>query len=367
MKLLFTKSDLLASVNIVLKAVPGKTTMPILECILIEAYDGTITFTANDTELGIETKAKGTILDPGTIALEARFFADIIRKLPDSEILIESGSDFQVEISCEKSKFHIQGKQGDDFVCLPAIEKEKNIYLSQFTLRDMIRQTLFCTADNGSNKLMGGELMEVKGDNLRMAALDGHRIAIRNVHLKESFGNVRIVIPGKTLSEIGKILDGGTEDMVHIYVSENHILFEFDETTVVSRLIDGDYFNIDQMLTLRYETKVSINKSQFLNCIDRASLLIREGDKKPIILGVEDEVMDLTIRSMAGSMNESLFIEKEGRNLRIGFNPKFFMDALRVIDDETVTLYLVNPKAPCLIKDEEENYIYLILPVNFVN
>ncbi|HBA63720.1 MAG TPA: DNA polymerase III subunit beta, partial [Lachnospiraceae bacterium] len=143
------------------------------------------------------------------------------------------------------------------------------------------------------------------------------------------------------------------------------IVFEFDQTVVVSRLIEGEYFRIDQMLSNDYETKVKINKKEFLNCIDRATLLVKEGDKKPIIINIGDETMQLMIKSQIGSMDEEIFIEKEGKDLLIGFNPKFLIDALRVIDDEEISLFLMNPKAPCFIKDEEESYIYLILPVNF--
>ena len=134
---------------------------------------------------------------------------------------------------------------------------------------------------------------------------------------------------------------------------------------MVSRLIEGEYFRIEQMLSTDYETKVKVNKKELLNCIDRATLLIRESDKKPIIIQIEDGEMRLKLTSGVGSMNEEVVIEKEGKDILIGFNPKFLIDALRVIDDEMVTLYLVNPKAPCFIRDEKESYIYLILPVNF--
>ena len=153
--------------------------------------------------------------------------------------------------------------------------------------------------------------------------------------------------------------------MVEISYTNNHIVFEFDNTIVVSRLIEGDYFKIDQMLSSDYDTKVRINKKEFLSCIDRATLLIKEGDKKPIIIDIQDEMMELKIKSQIGSMNEEIMISKDGKDLLIGFNPKFLIDALRVIDDEEVTLYLMNAKAPCFIKDETESYIYLILPVNF--
>ena len=182
--------------------------------------------------------------------------------------------------------------------------------------------------------------------------------------LKKEYSDRKVVVPGKTLSEVSKILSGEVDDQVSIYFTKNHILFEFDQTMVVSRLIEGEYFRIDQMLSSDYETKLKINKKEFLDCIDRATLLVREVDKKPIIINITDNDMELRIDSTMGSMNEEIDIEKEGKDIMIGFNPKFLIDALRVIDDETVTIYLVNPKAPCFIRDDEENYTYLILPVN---
>ena len=150
-----------------------------------------------------------------------------------------------------------------------------------------------------------------------------------------------------------------------IYFTDRHILFEFDETLVVSRLIEGEYFRIEQMLSTDYETKMTINKKELQDCIERASLLVKEGDKKPIIINILDDYMELKINSYIGSMNEDISIEKTGKDLMIGFNPRFILDALRVIDDETIDIYLVNPKAPCFIRDEENHYVYLILPVNF--
>ena len=149
------------------------------------------------------------------------------------------------------------------------------------------------------------------------------------------------------------------------YFTANHIVFEFDDTVVVSRLIEGEYFRIEQMLSNDYETKVRINKRELLNCIDRATLLVKEGDKKPIIINIQDEMMELKIKSEKGTMDEEIMITKEGKDLLIGFNPKFLIDALRVIDDEEADLYFMNAKAPCFIKDEGESYVYLILPVNF--
>ena len=155
--------------------------------------------------------------------------------------------------------------------------------------------------------------------------------------------------------------------MVDIYFTDNHIVFEFDQTIVVSRLIEGNYFRVNQMLSNDYETKVTINKKEFLDCIDRATLLIKEGDKRPIILNIAEDVMELKISSQIGTMDELIDITLEGKNIKIGFNPKFLIDALRVIDDEMIDIYYMNPKAPCFIRDEDQTYIYLILPVNFVD
>ena len=365
MKLFCSKAELQKSVNIVMKAVPAKTTMPILECILIDASTNDIKFTSNDMELGIETRVQGMVLEKGIIALDAKIFSEIVRKLPDSDVTIETDERLNTTITCEKAKFNIPGKSGEDFAYLPLIEKNDCIRISQFTLKEIIRQTIFSIALNENNKLMTGELFQIEENRLRVISLDGHRISIRRVPLKEECEDRKVVVPGKTLSEISKILSGEMEDMVDIYLSSNHILFEFDNTTVVSRLIEGEYFKIDQMLSSDYETKVKINKKEFLDCIDRATLLVKEGDKKPIIINIEDGQMELSIDSQIGSMKEDIDIEKEGKDIMIGFNPKFLIDALKVIDDEEISIYLMNPKAPCFIRDDAQQYIYLILPVNF--
>lgn len=365
MHLVFNKSKLLQSINIVLKAVPSRTTMPILECILIDASSNVIKFTSNDTELAIETIVEGEIISQGIVAVDAKIFSEIIRKLPDSEVSITTDENYKTTITCEKATFSIAGKSGEDFSYLPVIEKNQYIYLSQFSLKELIRQTIFSIADNDTNKLMTGELFEVKGNLLTVTALDGHRIAIRKTELKDAFDNIKVIVPGKTLNEISKILTGGTDSDVRIFFEKNLIAFEFDNTVVVSRLIDGEYFKVDQMISSNFETIVNVNKKEFLDCIDRSTLLVKEGDKKPIIINITEGELELKISSFLGSMNEQIEIEKDGKDIMIGFNPKFLMDALKVIDEEKVDIYLVNPKAPCVIKNEEESYIYLILPVNF--
>lgn len=365
MKIICTKSNLLSGVQIVSKAVPSKTTMSILECILIDTRNGEIKLTANDMELGIETIIEGEIIEKGMIALDAKIFLEIVRKLPDNDIIIETNDSYKTTITCEKAKFNIIGKSGEDFSFLPEIERNDSIILSQFTLKETIRQTIFSIADNDNNKLMTGELFEISNDTLRVVSLDGHRISIRKIVLKNSYNDKKVVVPGKTLNEISKILSGDMDKDVNLYFTDKHILLEFDRTIVVSRLIEGEYFNINQMLSSDYETKVKINKKELLDCIDRATLLVKEGDKKPIIIDIKDGSMELKMNSTVGSMDEEIDISKEGKDIMIGFNPKFLIDSLRVIEDEEVDLYMVNPKAPCFIRNNEESYIYVILPVNF--
>lgn len=365
MKIVCSKSKLLSGVSIVSKAVPAKTTMSILQCILIDARYDEIKLISNDMELGIETIIEGEIVEKGMIALDAKILFDIIRKLPDNDVTISSDNTLKTTITCEKAKFNIIGKSGEDFSFLPQIEHSDSVVISQFTLKELIRQTIFSISDNDNNPLMTGELFDINEDNLRVSSLDGHRISIRNIKLKNVYASKKVIVPGKTLNEISKIISGDTDKDVSIFFTPNHILFEFDSTVVLSRLIEGEYFNVNQMISPDYETKITINRQEFISCIDRSTLLVKEGDKRPIIINITDGSLELKINSTMGSMNEDIDITKEGKDIMIGFNPKFLIDALRVIEDEEISLYMVNPKAPCFIRDDDDKYIYLVLPVNF--
>jgi len=366
MKITAAKQELAKSLNIVLKAVPSKTTMNILYCVLIDATVDTIKLTGNDMELGIETEVKGTIEERGLICLDAKLFSEIIRKMPDADITIETASNYQTTITCENSVFNIVGKDGTEFSPLPSVDKENPVVMNQFQLRELIRQTLFSISPNDANKIMTGENLQIHENELRMTALDGHRIAIRQLNLDSSYEDYEAIIPGKTLSEISKIVSGEIEDEVRVYFTKNQILFEMDGTLVVSRLIDGKYFRIDQMLSNDYETKIKVKKAALMSAVDRAMLFTSESDKGTLVLTIGSDSMNLSIRSSAGSMSDDVAVESEGKELRIGFNPKFILDVLRVIDDEEISVYFLNSKAPCFIRDDAGSYIYLVLPVNFV-
>lgn len=357
------QSELLSAINIALKAVSNKTTLPILECILIEAYDQ-IRLTATDMDLGIETYVEGEIIETGKVAVNAKFFYDVVKNMPESDITITTNDQFEVFLKCETVNMKVYGKSGDDFSPLPDIDKSNSITLSQFILKDVIRQTIFSVVENDNAKMMGGELFEINDNKLTVTSLDGHRISIRNVTLNESHNHTKVIVPGKTLRDISKILEGNMDSMVDIFFTDRHILFEIENTRIVSRLLEGEYYKIYQMLSNDYETKIVISKKVLSECIARSLLMSRESEKRPLILTITKDNIAIQIKSNDGSVNENHDIIKEGKDLIIGFDARLFVDPIRVIDDENISIYFMNQKSPCFIKNDDETYRYVILPLN---
>ena len=249
---------------------------------------------------------------------------------------------------------------------MPQVDRDDFIKLSQFSLKEVIRQTEFSTAISDINRMMGGELIDIKDNVAKFVTLDGHRMSIRNIELNGNFENQRCVVPIKSLQEVMRIIDSDTQKDVNIYFSKDHILFEFDRTLVLSRILDGEYFRIETMLSNDYDTKVTVSRNRFQSAIEQAMILIRENEHKPLILDIENGTLTLSVNSSLGFMDAKVNIEKSGSDLKIAFNPKFLVDALKVIDDEFVDIYFTNAKSPCFIKDDKNSYTYLILPVNFV-
>ena len=365
MKVLCSKENLMRGLNTVSRAVPVRTTLEILKCVLFQAEDDVLKLTANDTSLGIETTVQAVVEEPGTVAIDASLFTSIIRKLPDSDIRIEADENDGIIITCENARFTISGRAADDFIYLPLVSTTESVTLSQFTVREMIGQVIFSIADSDMNAAMSGVYVEIFDNKIRMTTLDGHRISVRVNELKEDYEKVSTIVPGKALSDLSKIIAADNDKEMTISFAKNHIIFEYDTTKVVSRVIEGEYFKIDSMLREEHETKVRINKRELLDCLDRSTLLINESDKKPVIMNITDEEITLRLKSAIGTMNESIPIEKEGKDIKIAFNPKLLLDALRVIDDEEIDIYLVKYNYPCAIRNQEGTYNYVVLPVNF--
>lgn len=363
MKLKIDRADLLNGMQIAIRAIPAHTTLPILECVVIEAADGKIILKTYDTELGITSVIDGEIIEEGSTALDAKFFLDIIKKIPAGTITITTG-DADAKIVNGKVKFNVSCRNADTFPNMPVLDIYNEINISQFTLKEIIRQTIFSVADiTAANKIMTGALFDISGDVLKVITLDGHRISIRKTDLRNSYEPIKAIIPGKTLMDISKILPGGADEDVVMTIEKNNALFSFDNTTVITRLIEGKYFDIQKMLTSEHTTTITLNRRNFTDCIDRATILTKEGDKKPIILETADGAINIRMDSSIGSMNEDLDAIVDGTSLKIGFNPLFFIDALKAIDDEEITLFLSGEKTPCIIKDADVSYLYLLLPV----
>ena len=364
MKIVCSQQELLNGLNIVSKAVSDNTTMALLKCVLIQAGNGEIRLTANDTDLGIETVISGQIEIAGMVAIEAKDFMPVIRKMDDADIIIETDANCNMTITCNKRKISLCGKNGDDFTFLPKIEKKDSVAISMMTIKDIISKTIFSIGNGDINKVMSGVHMVIKNDQMRVTTLDGHRISICRVNLKNIYEEQDVIIPGKALNELSKILPADAEKDVNIYFSDAHVLFDFDQTVVVSRLIDGTYINVDKMMSSDYKTKVKVNKANIIKSVDVSMLFSKEGNKKPLVIDIKDNVMELKCNSPLGSMDDFLDIEKQGDDIMIGFNPKFVMDALRAVDEEEIDMYFINPRSPLYIKDENEKYIYMILPIN---
>ena len=368
MNLKFQKAQLVNALSIVMKAVSTKTSSVILESILISASDNRVVLDATDTELSIQTEVDAVIVKAGGVVLNAKLFSEIVRKFDSTESLIELDvdSDFKTTIKCEQAVFNIMGIDPVEFIPMPKIDRDAFISLSQFSLKEVIRQTEFSTAISDINRMMGGELIDVKNNVAKFVTFDGHRMSIRNIELMGEYEDQKCVVPIKSLQEVMRIIDSDTQKNVNIYFSKDHILFEFDKTLVLSRILDGEFFRIESMLSNDYDTKVNVSRLKLQNAIEQSMILIRENEHKPMILDIENGMLKLSVNSSLGFMDAKVNIEKSGSDLKIAFNPKFLVDALKVIDDDFVNIYFTNAKSPCFIRDDKNTYTYLILPVNFI-
>lgn len=362
---IYCRQDLLLnSINTVLKACSTKTTLPILECILLKATNNKLTLVGNNLELGIESTIDADVLKEGCIALEAKIFSEIIRKMPGEVVEISSDDNFMTSIVSEKSKFQIAGQSGKDFPELPTVEKVNACTINQLALKDMIRQTIFSVAQDETRPILTGEMLQIKNDSLNMVSVDGYRISYRKTPLSIENTNVEVVIPGKTLAEINKILSSEEEDKVTIYFEDKHVLFDLGDSKVISRLLEGEFLKYEQVFSSDYETKILVDRKNFLMSIERAALISREGKKNPIKVEIDGDKMIITSNAELGTAREELDVVLEGKEITIAFNPRYLIDSLKAIDDDRVYIHFISSLTPCIIKPEEgDHYKYLILPI----
>jgi DNA polymerase-3 subunit beta len=367
MKFKCEKSSLQEAISITQKAVTGKSTMPVLEGIYLSAYNGEITLIGSDTDLSIETKFNAEISENGRIVVDSRLFGEIIRKLPNDEIEISSLDSNTIEINCQKSSFNLVHMNAEDYPTLPIISENTGMFsVSQSILKNMIRGTIFAIAQDETRPILTGVLFEVKDRKLNLVALDGFRMALKSEAL-DTDKTISAVIPGKTLSEVSKILEESDED-INITFTSNHILFDLGDTKIISRLLEGEYIKYDSILPQEFNLKVSAKRSQLLNCIERASLMAKEGNTNLIKLSIEENDMVITSNSQLGKVREELNIVLQGQPLQIAFNSKYLIDVFKIMEEEEIVMEFTTAISPCIVKNKEtDNCTYLLLPVRLLN
>ena len=367
MKIICYKDKILKAINSVVKAVASKTTMPILEGILIQTNDNEIKLTTYDLEIGIEYVMDCEVKEQGSTVVNAIMFSEIIRKLPDSEIYLTLNEKNLLEIECEGSLYKLATMNPEEFPELPKIEVENSIEIEQNTLKNMIRKTIFAVSTEENRPIFTGCLFEIENNKLTLVAVDGFRLALRNIYLNKETNNFSAVIPGKTLNEVNKILLDSF-DMIKIGVSKNQALFEMDNCKIVTRILEGEFLNYKSVIPNNWETRIKVNKNNLQDCFERISLIssssVEKEKKYPVKVSVEIGKVTISCTNQTGDAKEEIYVSTEGKNIEAGFNPKYFLDSLKAIDEEEVYVELGTNISPCLIKPvDNNNYTYMILPI----
>lgn len=367
MKIVCYKDKIIKAINSVVKGVASKTTMPILEGILIQTNDNEIKLTTYDLEIGIEYIMECDVEEQGSTVVNAIMFSEIIRKLPDTEIHISVNENNLLEIECEGSHYKLATMNPEEFPELPKIQIENSIEIDQNVLKNMIRKTIFATSTEESRPIFTGCLFEIENNKLSLVAVDGFRLALRTIFLTKQTNDFNAVIPGKTLVEVNKILSDSFEP-VKIGVSKNQALFEMDNCKIVTRILDGEFLNYKNVIPSNWETRIRVNKNNIQNSFERISLIsassMEKEKKYPVKVQVDIGKVVISCTNQTGDAKEELFVSTEGKNLEAGFNPKYFLDALKAIEDEDVFIEFGSSISPCLVKSIENNdYVYMILPI----
>ena len=361
------KEKILRGINSVINGVSSKTTMPILEGILLKTNDNELILTTYDLEIGIEYTLEAKIIEQGNTVVNATMFSEIIRKLPSKEIKISINENRLLEIECEGSLYKLATMNPDEFPELPKINVDNSIEIEQTILKNMIRKTIFAVSTEENRPIFTGCLFEVIENKLNVVAVDGYRLAIKSNVLNESANNFSSVIPGKTLNEVNKIISDSF-DTVKIGISRNQALFEMENCKIVTRLLDGEFLKYSNTIPQNWETRVKVNKSNIQNCFERILLIsassIEKEKKYPVKINIEVGKVTISCANQTGDAKEEIYVDTEGKELEIGFNPRFFLDALKAIDDEEVYIEFGTNRSPCIIKPiEDGDYIYMILPI----
>ena len=354
------------------RAISGKTTIPALEGIYIRAIEGAdaaggvLELTGYDLEVGIQTRIQANVREEGSIVLNAKVFCEILRKLPSDHLEIECDSRFLAGISAGESRYRINGMGAEEYPELPSITGGQPLPLPLATLKDMIRQTIFAVAVNPDTKpIHTGVKFELRPGELRLAAIDGFRLAVRKEALDYQGEELNFVVPPKALGELLKM--GGSDDTeVSVAVGRRHIVFDVGGYHMVSRLLDGEFMNYRAAIPQSYKTEAAADTRALVSSIERISLIITEKIKSPIRCDVlpEQGRMEFTCATGVGTARDSVAAEIAGENFEVGFNNRFLLDALRACDTDQVRLRFNGAVQPVVILPPEgESFLFMVLPV----
>ncbi|MGN1311369.1 MAG: DNA polymerase III subunit beta [Clostridia bacterium] len=369
MKIICEKEKLLKCINSVVRGVPTRTTMPILEGIFIQTNENKVKMTTYDLELGIEYIVDCDVIEEGNTVVNAVMFSEIIRKLPDTEIKISVNENKLLVIECEGSLYKLSTMNPEEYPELPKIDVEHSVVTEQRTLKDMIKKTIFAVSIEENRPIFTGCLFETINNKINVVAIDGSRMGWVSTFLTEKTNNFKAVIPGKTLNEVNKIITDSF-DTIKIGIAKNQAVFEMENCKIVTRLLEGEFLNYQNVIPSTWETKIRINKNILQNCLERVSLIsssyVEKEKKYPVKIKIEIGKVILSCTNQTGDAKEEIYIETEGKPLEIGVNPKYFLDALKVIEDEEIFIEFGSNISPCIIKPVEETaqeYVYMILPI----
>jgi len=367
MKFICAQQTLSKALNTVSKAVTSRTTIPILKGVLIKAEkEGKLILSASDLDISIEKTITGVnVIEEGSTVISAKLFTEIVRKLPGEDVLIEKTDDNNVIIKTSMSEFNIVGISPDEFPSIGEVGgDEEKIVFEKEIFKEMIRKTAFSASIDETKGLIVGVLIELDEQYTNFVALDGFRMAVVREEMKNGKRN-KIIISAKILSEISKILtDAEGDEDINLFLDKKKAILLFENVKIVLRLLEGDFIKYKDILPGENKCRVKLNKALLHESLDRAALLSREGKNNLIKLKIEDEKVTITSRSEEGNVKEEVPVSKEGNDIEIGFNSKYILDVLKVLDDEEIVMEMVSSVKPCVIKPVSGiNYEYLVLPV----
>ncbi len=368
MKVICNSAELSEACQNVQRAASVKTAIPAIEGILMSAKDNVLTLTGYDLEMGITTSIPARTEEEGDIVLNAHMFSETLRKLPESVVSIDSDTRQIASIVCGEFKSTLIGISAEEYPELPSVSGGYPITLSQGLLKDMIRKTIFSVAlKDNSKPVHTGVKFEIEENHIRLIAVDGVRLAIRNEKTEYTGENLAFVVPAKTLSEVMKLMNDD-EETVTLGVGKRHIIFEVAGYKIISRLLDGEFLNYKAAIPSTATTVVTVDTRTLIDSIDRTSLIITDKIKSPVKCIFENNMIKISSITSLGTANDRINASVEGDNCTIGFNNKYVLDALKVCDTDEIRIMLSGAVKPILIVPKQgDEFIFLILPVRLKN